>query len=123
MPFDYTSFITDIDAVVDDLGRTATLSIRSETPLDANQPWRGTSATVATAVANVVPYGFNAEDIDGTIIRRGDTQFVVAAKDLTSFDTNSVDTLTLGSEVWGILSVKELNPGGAAIAFILHGRK
>ena len=123
MAFDYTGLVDDIDVLIEDMGRTVTLSIRSETPTDSDKPWRGTSAPPTTTSVKAVQYDFENDNVDGTIVRRGDTRFVFAAKDITSFNTKNMDKITVGSVVWGVLGVEEINPGGSAIAFVAHARR
>lgn len=123
MAFDYSGIVDDADVLIDDMGQLVTLVIKSETPLSASQPWRGTAATEVTAAVYAVMVPFDAKDVDGTIVRRGDAQFIVAAKDLTAFNSESVDIIRAGSDNWGVVGVEIVNPGGTGVVFIFHGRK
>lgn len=122
MAFDYSGLVNDIDDLIRDMGKVVTLAVKSETPTNASKPHRGTGADV-TEPAEAVEYAFKLEDVDGTIVRRGDTQFIVAAKDHSSFDMESVDKITVGSTVWGVRGVEPIDPGGTAIAYVYHARK
>lgn len=123
MAFDYATFATEIDALIDNMGKSVTLTIKPETPTDAAKPWRGTTGTPTTAAVNAVEYDFELEAVDGTLVKRGDVQFIVAAKDLSAYNSKSVDTITDGSTVWGVQGVAPINPGGTNIAFVFHARK
>lgn len=125
MAFNYSSIVNDIDALILDMGKAVTLTIKSETPTDAAKPWRGTTTPPTTASAEAVEYLFELADVDGTIVRRGDTRFIIAAKDHTAsgFNMNSVDSITVGSVVLGVVGVEPISPGGTVIAYILHARK
>ena len=122
MAFSYTEMVNDIDTLVEDLGKAVTLFVSSETPASSSQPWRG-NGSPATEAATAVEYGFDFADVDGTLVRRGDVKFAIAAKDHAAFNMASVDKITVGTTVYGVVSVNIINPGGTAIAYVYHARK
>lgn len=121
---DYAKAAATAKRLIDDAGRNVTLTKTDRTPGTPATPWRagGTSdTTIGPFKAAVV--GFTEEEIDGTLVSRGDKKALLSGLD---GDTNLIEEfniLTDGSDVWKIMSVKIVNPGDTRVVYVLQLRK
>lgn len=69
---------------------------------------------------------YRASEIDGTLIKKGDKKFMLAALDLTGAEMMAPkvgDTLVMTDGGWGVATVEPFSPAGLAIYFNLQLRK
>ncbi len=131
---DYTSLRLTAERLINENGRTLTLQREDQTNFAVTaEPWR----TADPAGANVVSLTvlgvfseFEKEDFDGSLIRRGDKQVLIAAKDLEDVQSGSenikiedFDTLLDGTEIWKIITAVVIEPGSLRVMFDLQVRK
>lgn len=81
----------------------------------------GLTVTEITQTVKGALFDYGNEEIDGMLIVAGDKRAFVASLGITSPKMD--DTLTVGSVVWTIKSVKELNPAGTSVIFELQVRR
>lgn len=101
-------------------GRDATVKIKAESPDDANAPWDGAASDGESATVKAVFLDFDDNQIDGTVIQRGDQLVYVAAKGNPAIDT--ADTITDSGRDWRIVGAKLLKPGNTEYLWTLQVR-
>lgn len=88
----------------------------------AYDPETGTSTQTTTSHAGTgVKLDYQQDEIDGTLIRRGD-QRVYMAPDL-AVTPRTGDTLTIGGESWQVIESRPLAPAGAVVLHDVQVRK
>jgi len=132
MALNYTNFRTLADRLIGENGRALTLVRRDQANFtDPAKPWRGSTeaATVSTIVTGVF-LEFEKEDIDGTLIRRGDKQVLIAAKDVEDETTGTLsvkvedfDHILDAGVRWKILKAELIEPGSQRIMYDLQVRQ
>src|SRR3972149_4757763 len=108
-----------VKSLVDKYGRSATLT---HTPLTYSAvTGKSTAGTlVVTTLKIIPPYPYKESYIDGDLIKAGDMQSGVAALDVTPARN---DKLTLGSDVWTVMSVEPLGVQDTMLVYLLQLRK
>jgi hypothetical protein len=66
--------------------------------------------------------GYKSKDIDGTLVQQGD-QKISWIPDPTQVTPVIGDTLTIGTEVFGVKNVDPLAPGGIPVLYVLQVRR
>ena len=121
---DYVSLASTALRLITANGRTVTFTVKTTTPADTNKPWRGTAAsgdTTFDAVSVIVP--FENDDVDGKLVRRGDSRLFVAANSVTGQDMESVDTVTDRDELWKVIKVNDISPGNTLVLYEIQLRR
>lgn len=120
------SWAVDVAAeLLTEFGKTVTFYREVPgTPLDADKPWRPNGLNPSTPVeydvtAMTVPYANKV--IDGTVIKRGDLNCLLAAKDLV-YTPAVGDFAEIGGEKYRVLKVTILEPGVDRILYDLQLR-
>ena len=73
-----------------------------------------------------VKLDYSQKDIDGTNIRQGDQQVYLAVirRDGSAMPLpRTGDQVVIGTEVWGVVIAKEINPAGTPVLFMAQVRK
>jgi hypothetical protein len=119
----YASLATTAQRLINENGRTVTLTKTDRTPADSNKPWRagGSSDTTVDVVAVLVPY--ESKDVDGTLVKRGDNRAYVAALDTGAELIEDYDTLVDSSDYWRIQAVEVINPGDTRVLYDIQLRR
>lgn len=81
----------------------------------------GVTVTDTTQTVRAALFDYGTKEIDGMIVMSGDKRALIAALSITAPKVD--DTLTVGTTVWTIKMVKELNPAGTSIMFECQVRK
>jgi len=116
---DYAKQKATAARLVTAFGQAATHTIR--TAGSYNPATGGVTVTDTTQSVNVAVFDYGAKEIDGMIVVTGDKRALIAANITTSPKVD--DTLTIGSTVWTMKNVKELNPAGTSLLFEAQIRK
>ncbi len=128
---DYVSLAKTAERLIEENGRTVTLVQAGETAVDPAKPYGPDTSVGQTrhTVLGVITE-FDNEDIDGTLIRRGDKRCLIAhnsivnvASGAESIVIEDFDTLEDGTEVWKIEGVDTIHPGDIRIMYDLQLRK
>lgn len=131
MALDYTSFRNLAERLIEVNGRTLSLVRRDQgNPTDPAKPWRGsTEAATITVIVKGIFIEFDAEDFDGTLVRRGDKRVLIADKSVTDEGGGSAnlkiedyDHILDGGTRWKIMKAELIEPGDTRIMFDLHVR-
>lgn len=130
MAINYTNMRALAKRLVEENGRTVSL-VRLDQVNDSDpaMPWRGTTGASEISIdviAVMVPY--EKEDFEGTLVKRGDMQAIVAATSVEAENPANVqiedyDFLDDDGERWRIMGADRINPGDLRIVYILHLRK
>ena len=129
---DYASFRLLAERLIEENGRDLSLVRRDQgNPTDPAKPWRGsTEADEITVVVKGVVIGFEKEDFDGTLVRRGDKQILIADKSVideggsaSNLKIEDYDHVLDGDVRWKILTAELIEPGDTRIMFDLHVRQ
>jgi hypothetical protein len=118
MTFDYTSSNATATRLLTKFGRSVTHTIRTAGTYDPATGLVTVTETTQAAIAALFDYG--TKDIDGTLIVMGDKRALIAT--LTTMPKPD-DFLTVGSVVWTIKQVNELNPAGTYVMYEAQIRK
>ena len=127
----YVSLANLAERLIEENGRTFTLVQAGETAVDPAKPYGPdtTAGQTRHTVLGVITE-FENEDIDGTLIRRGDKRCLIAhnsivdvASGTESLIIEEFDTLEDGTEVWKIEGVETIHPGDTRIMYDLQLRK
>lgn len=104
-------------------GQSVTLrSFTAGAPADASKPWKPGSNAAVDQTVDAVFLDYAQDYIDGDMVRQGDQRVFIAASGLSS-DPEVEGVVVRGSEVWKIITVRPLNPGGQKIMFELQVRQ
>lgn len=119
--FDYASVAADAAALVADFGKAVTLRRLDTTPPDPSKPWRGPVDPRATPAeelevnavfvepSSLQTLGVNAQLVDW--LKRAQQIAIVAS----TLDLSGFSELVDGSDVWRVVGVSTLNPGGTRL--------
>jgi hypothetical protein len=117
-------------SIYDDLQKTAgnmlgqfgqSLTITSKS-VGAYDPATGASivtGTTKTGIGAIFDYG--TKDIDGQLVLQGDKKLILSQIGIDNIDVD--DTVTIGSKVYTVIMVKEINPGGTNVMYICQLRQ
>lgn len=88
----------------------------------SGKPWEASTATTTDIDVTVMSDEFGWGMQAGTAIEAQDRRFVVAVQGLDNAPTPA-DKLVIGSDVYQVVNVKPLEPGGVALLYDLQVRK
>jgi len=121
---DYASLAITAQRLIDANGRDISLVKQDQTSADPAKPWRanaGNPTTLGPLKAVIVPY--DAADVDGQLVRRGDKVAYVAAADTDPSEVETFDVLVDGGSNWKIQDVQTLDPGNTRVVYIIQIRR
>lgn len=129
MALDYVAFRLLAERLILENGRDLTIiKVDRGNPVSASEPWRASDNTAEVQIpVTGVFVEFEMEDIDGTIVRRGDKRVLVAAIDIeqankAAEDVENFDKLLDGTVSWKIEHAEIIEPGSLTILYDLHVR-
>jgi hypothetical protein len=121
MAYDYATLGTKAQALIDKFGRSVTLTKRTTSAIDGVA---GTiTSTEAASTAKAVFFDYSGRETGkafaaDVVITTGDKKCIIAGV------TPSLDCkVTVGADIYRVLNIKELNPGGTNLYFELMLRK
>lgn len=117
----YTSLAATAQRLMDRFGQAMTLRRVVNSAYDTSTG-TVTQATTDYAVNGVVQ-AYKESRVDGSIIRRGDKQVIVAGNALTFAPDPDTDRLLIGGVDHAVVNVEEENPGGLALVYTLQVRE
>ncbi len=130
MALNYANFRTLAEKLIGENGRTLTLiKVDRGNPVDVTEPWRdSTDAAEVLVPITGVFIEFETQDIDGTLVRRGDKRVLVAAIDVeqankAAEDVENFDKILDGTASWKIQNVGIIEPGSLTILYDIHVRQ
>lgn len=107
-------------------GYGAALTIRRTTTGEYD-PETGTSGTTTTDYAGSgIRKNYQIQDVDGSLIKAGDLQFIVSPVLLSGSDMpepTTTDKLVFDGDTYTIASVKSWDFAGLALGFVVQARK
>lgn len=128
----FTSLRATAERLIRENGRDMTVVKRDQVNLaDPSKPWRQnlTTEDVSLTVRGVFAE-FEFQDTDGTIVRRGDKQVLVAASAVEDATTGTqtaaletFDYLLDGAVRWQIVNGQSFEPGPSRVLYILQVRQ
>ncbi len=127
---DYASLRLTAERLIEASGRSVTLTKRDRTADNSSTPWTGPAdpGTDVTIVVIAVMLDYKTEEIDGTLVIRGDQRCFIADKSVVDVSSAAIqlhdfDTLTDGAIVWHIENAEILEPGSTRIMYEMQLRK
>lgn len=124
MAIDYNRLAQITQRLINENGRDTTLTKLDRGDANPSEPWRTPGAndvTVGPIKTLLLPY--REGDVDGTLVRRGDMQGLVAALDDGGEDLEEFDKLNDDGEIWKILNPTVINPGSVRLLYKFNLRK
>ena len=125
MAIDYAHLALVAQRLINDNGRSLTITLRSRAPADPTKPWNGPSlAANATTTINVVGViGMHEEyDPHPDLVRSGDKQAYISALDTDPSLVEHFDILDDGDDRWKIDKVDLIAPGPTRVIYLLKLR-
>jgi len=132
MALNYSNFRTLADRLIGENGRNLTIVRRDQANFtDPAKPWRGsTEADTISTVVKGVFIEYEKEDVDGTIVRRGDKRVLIAASDVEDETTGNLnvkvedyDHILDGTTRWKIVVAELIEPGPLRIMYDVQVRQ
>lgn len=121
MAFDYAAMLAISTSLIDNFGKTVTVTqVRSET--DQANPWEGKTFDAQSYNTKAVYDKFKAMDIDGTIVKKDDLLCYISPENET-FEIKIRHKVVDGSTTYKIMNVEKVEPGGTNLLYILHLRQ
>lgn len=125
MSFDYTEMLATAQELIEEFGRSITVRRLTNTPADANKPWRGAanpaspiSAQVTLAAVGVPPYSLielGKKTLTPELSQRSTLIFIAApddaATDITGFD----EVVDADGKVYRITELHTLRPASTTL--------
>lgn len=128
----YANFRTLAERLIEKNGRDISLVRRDQgNPTDAAKPWRdSTEAATITVIAKGVIIEFETEDIDNSLVRRGDKRVLLADKSVideggsaTNLIIEDYDHILDAGVRWKIIEANVIEPGDTRIMYDIQIRK
>lgn len=119
--FQYARLARTAQRLIDRFGALETIKGYVDTP-NPSTPNRPGIRTFAELSMRAVFLDIESKLIDGTLVKAGDMKVLVGANSM-KVDPSIVGTITRGDEVWSIVNIKPLNPGGIKLIYTLQVRK
>lgn len=119
--FDYARLARTAQRLIDRFGKVEKITGYVDVP-NVDQPNRPGTRTLIDQDTNCVFLDIDAKHVDGTLIRSGDMKVLASPMGMT-LDPQMTGTITRGDEIWSIVSIKELNPGGMKLLYTIQVRK
>jgi hypothetical protein len=132
MALNYTQFRATAERLIEENGRTITLVRKDQgNPVDPTEPWRAsTNAAEITFDVLGVFIEFEKDEVDGTIVMRGDKRVLVAAKSVTdeggsaaNLDIEDYSDVLDGGTRYRIITSSVIEPGDTRIMYDLQVRQ
>jgi hypothetical protein len=124
MALNYVRMQGRAKALIEANGRVVTLKKKARTAGDTNKTWRGPGTTpdvtLGSPKAVLIPY--DEDDVDGTLIRRGDERAYIAHSSL-NVDLKDADILEDGDTTWKIEKINIIKPGDTSILYEMQLRR
>lgn len=86
------------------------------------KPWESGSESVTSHAVTCVVTGYAASLIDGSAIKAGDKQVIIAARGL-GIVPETTDIVVLANERYSIVSVEIVSPAGIPIIYKVQARR
>lgn len=106
--------IAGLDDILEQVGVTGAIRVRVNTGAD--------DVPVITETDNsveLIPVGYKLKDVDGTVIKQGDRQFLL----LTDFEPSTSDYVVLDGNTYSIVSIPIITVSGITVLYKIQGRK
>lgn len=120
MSFDYSSLASVSVAQIADKGRNVTYRIATQGTYDP-QTDAITSQSTSTKTVKAVIINARQNEIDGTLIKKGD-KFALIADDSLTFTPKTNDVIFDGDE-YTVKNIKTVKPGNTVLLYKLQLRK
>ena len=130
MALDYANFRLLAERLINENGRSFTLIRKDQgNPTDPAMPWRSSTevSEISFAVVGVF-IEFEKDEVDGTIVKRGDKRLLIAAKDIddqapANTNVEDYDEITDGTVAYRIINAQVIEPGSLRIMYDLQVRQ
>ena len=128
----YANFRALAERLIEANGRDISLIRRDQdNPTSAAKPWRdSTEAATITFTVKGVIIEFEAEDFDGTLVRRGDKRILISDQSVideggsaTNLIIEDYDHVLDAGVRWKIIEANTIEPGDTRIMYDLQVRK
>lgn len=126
LDFDYSALASMAHDLVAASGRAMTLCKSGTTPQVSGEPWRGvndafSSSSPGTSINVQGTEIRHFEADEGTEIKRGDREILIAAQGIADIDF--FDGIKDGGKTWRIVSNRILRPGSTTLLYTLRVRQ
>lgn len=120
MAIDYAALALVAQKLIDENGRSLTITLRPRTPADPTQPWLGPDLTAASSITVIGVIGDDEEaDPKDELVRTGKKLAYIAALDTDPALVEQFDVMTDGTDRWKIKNVQTIAPGPVRVVYVL----
>ena len=112
--FNYARAKLTADRLIDKFGQTAIL--RGYTLGGGGDPWNPTGSSSTDYSCTVALVDYSSREKEGTLIQARDRRALIAVGSLSVIPDASF-VLVIGSEVYAIANITQLNPGGTVVMY------
>jgi hypothetical protein len=131
MALSYSALAAKADSLITKFGRSMTLTRNDQAdPSDPSKPWRGSTGAADVSITVIGVFtDYTKEDVDGTLVRRGDKKVILSASAATTAAGSSnskvedYDALVDGGVSWNIVHTTVVEPGDTRIIYELQVRQ
>lgn len=123
---EYDSSVALAKRMIKKKGQPATLrTFLASQPIDPDQPWVSVDPVVKDQTVNTVWLDYAQQYIDGDAIRTGDQRVFAPATDTADqpIDPAPDSRIIRGSQVWQVVRIKPLSPGGPVVMYEIQVRQ
>lgn len=121
---DFVKLAATAERLIEANGRSVTVTKQGKTPVDPNQPWRGSSTPVLDSVTGIAAFvspgdlGKVVTNVDQ--LKRVDQVALFAANNDGGKLLEDFDTITDGSVIWKIHRAELLKPGATRLLYLFE---
>lgn len=122
--FQYARLARTAQRLIDRFGVSESIKGFVDGEPDPLKPNRPPVRTLIDQKAKAVFLDIDTKLIDGTLIKQGDMKVLLSPLDMTiPLKITGTITRELEGEIWTIVKIKPLNPGGIKLLYTLQVRK
>lgn len=110
-----------VEDLIAEEGRAMTIAIPGAVS-DSNKPWRGNAAGTPTNAIGVF-FFYNANEIDGDHVKRGDQRVCLIPDEAVDIEAGTKIVDSLDSSSWNVIDVQKISNKSDIILFILQIRQ
>ncbi len=120
---DYSTTAARVTNTLTKFGRTVTRTAKTAGTYVPGGTVTGSSTATSSRIAALFDFGGQSmtgqQYVRGSLVQQGDKQMLLDATGAVELN----DTYTVGSDVYTVVSIGEVNPAGTPVVYDLHARK
>jgi len=110
-----------VEDLIDEEGRAFTIAVPGAVS-DGAKPWRGNAAGTPTNAMGVF-WNYNAQEVNGDHIRRGDQRVILIPDETIDIEAGAKIVDSLDSSSWNVVDVEKISHKSDILLYILQVRQ